>query len=205
MTRLSNAGIIVVTLLMLNSGILARTPVTSLLELRQKNVIMQEWDLSCGAATLTTLLNYQHGINVTEKEVATELIGRKEYIDNPDLLKIRQGFSLLDLKKYVDKRGLTGNGYGQLNMDNLIQLAPVLVPIQLQGYNHFVIFRGIAGNRVLLADPAWGNRIMMKDKFVDAWIDFGPIGRVGFTVTAKDQDPVLNQLAPGTLDFVMLR
>ena len=39
---------------------LAREPVQSLLEYRQRNVVIQKWDLSCGAAALATLLRYQH-------------------------------------------------------------------------------------------------------------------------------------------------
>jgi hypothetical protein len=66
---------------------------------------MQEWDLSCGAAALTTLLNYQHGDQVTEKEVANALMRREEYVRNPLLIKSRDGFSLADLKRYVDARG----------------------------------------------------------------------------------------------------
>ena len=69
------------------------SPVRSFLELRQRNVVMQEWDLSCGAAALATLLNFQHGMGLTEKEVAIELINRPEYIENPELLKIKEGFS----------------------------------------------------------------------------------------------------------------
>ena len=183
----------------------AREPVTSFLELREKNVVLQEWDLSCGAAALTTLLRYQHGVDVTEKEVATELIGRKEYLENPELLKIKQGFSLLDLKRYVDKRGFLGEGYGGLTMENLIALAPVLIPINLDGYNHFVIFRGVAGKRVLVADPAWGNRVMKKDTFLQSWIDFDDLGRVGFVVEPPEGRETLTSLLPTALDFVMIR
>jgi uncharacterized protein len=53
--------------------------VQSLLELRQQNVAIQNWDLSCGAAALTTLFRYQHGEDVTEREVALELVQRDEY------------------------------------------------------------------------------------------------------------------------------
>ena len=65
-------------------------PVRSLLELRQDKIVMQEWDLSCGAAALTTLLRYQHGDTVTEKEVALGLIDRDVYIANPELVKLRR-------------------------------------------------------------------------------------------------------------------
>lgn len=179
--------------------------VTSFLELRHRNVVIQNWDLSCGAAALSTLLNYQHGIEVTEKEVATSMISRKEYIENPDLLAYRQGFSLLDMKLHVEKLGLTGEGLGQLNFENLIQLAPVIVPVNFEDYNHFVVFRGVSGNRVIMADPAWGNRTMSREKFENSWIDFDTLGKIGFVVKSDNFDPTLNKLKPEALDFVMLR
>ena len=144
------------TALCMSTTVIARQAVNSLLEQRQSHVVMQEWDLSCGAAALTTLLNFQHGLNLTEREVAIELINRQEYRDNPELLKIKRGFSLLDLKMYVEKLNFEGRGLGQLSLENLIEMAPVLVPVSFLGYNHFVIFRGVANNRVLLADPGLG-------------------------------------------------
>ncbi len=183
---------------------LAAPPVTSFLELRQRNVVVQEWDLSCGAAALATVLRYQYGINVTEKEVASELIGRQEYVDNPNLLALKQGFSLLDLKRYVDKRGMSGNGYGKMELDDLIELGIAIVPLGLDGYNHFVVFRGIVDNQVLLADPAWGNRVVTLDRFLQDWIEFGDFGRVAFSVGSEGADPELNILLPTSLDFVML-
>lgn len=194
------AGIVLVS-----STATAREPVTSLLEYRQRNMVIQKWDLSCGAAALATLLRYQHGMQVTEREVAASLINRPEYIENPELLRIKQGFSLLDLKRYVTRAGLTGDGFGGLELQNLLEMAPVLIPVNLHGYNHFVVFRGIASERVLLADPAWGNRILMIDDFMDAWMQFPELGRVGFTVTNEARSTAGNLLEPHTLDFVMLR
>lgn len=162
-----------------------RTPVVSLLEQRQRHVVMQEWDISCGAAALTTLLNYQHGLSLAERDVAVEMLGRQAYVDDPELLKIRQGFSLLDLKLFVERRGFAGRGLGRLSLADAIERAPILVPITVRGYNHFVVFRGKAGNRVLLADPAWGNRTLLVEQFLEAWIDFPTIGKVGFTVERK--------------------
>lgn len=182
-------------------------PVTSLLELRQNNVVIQEWDLSCGAAALTTLLRYQHGLDITEKEAALAMVNRDAYIEDPDLLRRREGFSLLDLKLFTDSLGLTGNGYGGLNFEHLLELAPVLIPVNIDGYNHFVIFRGIAKHRILLADPAWGNRIMTKTEFLKAWFEVEPLGRVGFTVESskKASKTGLNKLSPTFMDFVMIQ
>ena len=167
--------------------------------------MLQNWDLSCGAAALATLLNYQHGDPVSEREIATGLIGRQEYLANPLLVRLRQGFSLLDLKRYVDQRGYLGIGYGELALADLIELAPIIVPVKLNGFNHFVVFRGTRGNRVLLADPAFGNRTMLMPKFEAGWLDYANIGKVGFRVARRDGSLPPNQLAPRASDFVSLR
>lgn len=180
-------------------------PVNSILEMRHKNVIIQQWDLSCGAATLATLLNFQHGDYVTEKEVANSLMNRPEYINNPQLVNIRQGFSLFDLKRYVEARGYKGIGYGKLSFEDLLAKAPIIVPINVFGYNHFVVFRGMSGNRVLVADPAWGNKTLLAEEFEELRIDFPQIGKVGFVVARNDDLTPPNQLLPNSNEFFMTR
>jgi predicted double-glycine peptidase len=183
-----------------------RRPVRSLLEMRRENVVIQNFDLSCGAAALATLLRYEFGESVTEKEVAHGLMRRGEYVENPKLVQIREGFSLLDLKRYVQARGYKGLGFGQFEFNDLIERAPVMVPVNALGYNHFVIFRGVKGNRVLLADPAWGNRTMTIDKFQRMWLDYGdPIGHVGFTVERADGREPPNRMRPKLSEFVALQ
>jgi predicted double-glycine peptidase len=182
-----------------------RGPVKSLLEMRRERVVVQQWDLSCGAAALATILNYQHDDPVSEREIAKGLIHREEYVANPTLVRVRQGFSLLDLKRYVDRRGYEGIGYGQLTLDDLIERAPIMVPVRFNGYNHFVVFRGMRGNRVLLADPAFGNRTMLADKFVAGWLEHADLGKVGFVVARANRKTPPNKLAPRALDFVSLK
>ncbi len=179
-------------------------PVTSLLEIRKQNVATQEWDLSCGAAALATILNFQHGDPVSEREIATRMMGRAEYLENPMLVNMRQGFSLLDLKHFVDDRGYNGVGLGQLTLEHLVARAPMIVPINVYGYQHFVVFRGMLGNRVLLADPAFGNRTMLRSVFENAWLDFADVGHVGFVVKRRDGLIPPNQLEPQPGDFATL-
>ena len=179
--------------------------VKSLLEMRHENVVIQKWDLSCGAAALATLLKYQHGEPVTEREIALSLMKRDEYIQNPQLVQIREGFSLLDLKRHADAHGYIGKGFGKLQINDLVAKAPLIVPITTNGYNHFVIFRGMRGDRVLLADPAWGNRTMLIDEFTKRWIDYPSLGHIGFSVQRRDGVREPNQLAPKMSEFVMLR
>jgi uncharacterized protein len=174
-----------------------RGPVKSLLEVRRENVVVQDFDLSCGAAALATLLNYQHGESVTEREVTYGLIQREEYLENPEVVQLRQGFSLLDLKRFADGLGYEGIGYGQLEFEDLIGFAPIMVPVNFNGYNHFVVFRGVVGeDRVLLADPAWGNRTMPRARFVRSWLEYPEFGKVGFSVARRDGAEPLNRLAP---------
>lgn len=179
--------------------------VKSLLEMRHENVVIQKWDLSCGAAALATLLKYQHGESVTEKEIAIALMKREEYIKNPQLIQRREGFSLLDLKRHVDGKGYVGNGFGKLQLKDIVSKAPLIVPINTNGYNHFVVFRGIHEERVLLADPAWGNRTMTVADFLKHWIEYPTLGRIGFAVERRDGIEPPNQLMPVWSDFVTLR
>lgn len=183
----------------------ARPEVKSLLEMRRDEVVVQEWDLSCGAAALATILKYQHGDEVTEREVAKGLINRPEYLDNPDLIRWQQGFSLFDLARYADQRGYKGIGYGELALEDLLEKAPIIVPVDISGYPHFVVFRGKMGDRVLLADPSYGNRTMSVDDFEEAWLDYPEFGRVGFIVAGLDGQAPPNELAPRAEDFVIVR
>lgn len=195
----------VIFLSLLSAARAESQPVKSLLEMRHENVVIQKWDLSCGAAALATLLRYQHGEPVTEKDIAVSLMKREEYIRNPKLVRIREGFSLLDLKRNAEARGYQGNGYGKLQLKDLAAKAPLIVPITTNGYNHFVIFRGMYGNHALLADPAWGNRTMSLQEFMERWIDYPSLGHIGFTVQRRDKAPPPNQLKPRTSEFVILR
>jgi len=178
--------------------------VRSLIELRRENVVLQQFDLSCGAAALATILRYQHGDPVTEREVALGLISRDEYVANPELVMLQQGFSLLDMKNFAERRGYLGEGLSNLEFSDLVDRAPAIVPIRLKGYSHFVVFRAASGNTVLLADPAYGNRTMSLEQFLASWIDYAGLGHVAFTVRRRDGLVPPNYLSATAADFLVL-
>ena len=158
----------------------------SLLELRQENVVAQQWDLSCGAAALATVLTYEYGDTVSEKTVAEGMLRRTE----PLKVKHRGGFSLLDLKRYAQSRGYDATGFAGLTLQQLTERAPAIVPLNAASTNHFVVFRGLVeGGRVALADPAWGNRTMPLAEFEAAWVR-----HIGFVVERADGERPHNQL-----------
>src|SRR5262245_24922857 len=71
-------------------------PVTSVRSLRDAAVVKQQYDYSCGAAALATLLTYGLGDPVDEQPLLTDLL---QLISEEDQSTVkRQGLSLLDLK-----------------------------------------------------------------------------------------------------------
>jgi uncharacterized protein len=145
-----------------------RKPVRSLLEIREEGVIVQKWETSCAAAALATVLTFSKNDPVTEKFVAERMLRTTD----PIKVKIRGGFSMLDMKRFVETRGLNGIGYKHLSFDDLLALDAPIVPIDFQGNPHFVVVRGLNGDGdVHLADPAFGNHAISAEKFKSVWRD----------------------------------
>jgi uncharacterized protein len=176
--------------------------VKSLLEQRTDRVMLQKWDLSCGAAALGTLLRFGRGLEVTEREIAISMMNRTEYVANPNIIRAREGFSLLDMRRYVASRGLVGVGLGAMTFEDLLARAPAIVPVRRHGYNHFVVFRGMLGNRVLLADPSFGARTVTRAQFEDLWRPSGAMGRVAFVVEGATAAASFGGLAPRDEEFL---
>lgn len=139
-------------------------PVTSIREGRFETVIRQQFDFSCGSAALASLLTYHYERPTTEQEVFTSMYeaGDKEKIQ-------AQGFSLLDMKVYLARHGLTADGF-QMTLEKVAEVGvPVITLINTGGYRHFVIIKGVRDGEVLTGDPALGNRIYKIDKFKAMW------------------------------------
>ena len=139
-------------------------PVTSLREARFRTTIRQQYDFSCGSAAVATLLTFQYGFPVNEETVIANM-----YV-NGDQAKIRsEGFSLLDMKRFLESRGFLADGY-ELPLSKLEEAQiPAIVLIVENGYHHFVVIKGIKGDRVLVGDPARGTRSIERDHFEKIW------------------------------------
>lgn len=141
---------------------------------------------------------------MTEREIALGLIDRAAYLDDQDLVRARDGFSLLDLKRFVDRCGYEDTGFGRLNLDNLLAMIPIIVPVWLAGVPHFVVARGAYKGRVVLADPLFGNRTMPLEAFERVWLPYEGLGRVGFKAKAPGGPIAPSILTPEQADFVTL-
>lgn len=140
-------------------------PVRSLLEIRREGVVVQQWDISCGAAALATVLTYALKDPVSEKSVAEGMLRRTD----PLRVKVRGGFSLLDMKRFAESRGHTAAGFRNVTFDELVRMQNPIVPISEHGDPHFVVVRGLRDGKVDVADPGFGNRVMSIERFSAAW------------------------------------
>jgi uncharacterized protein len=156
-------------------------------DIRDRNVVKQNRDYSCGAASLCTLLQYYWGDKVTEQKVLDSLDAMLKPAERRD--RIKEGLSLTDLRRVSVKLGYLAS-IGTLTFEQLSQSKiPVLVPLTIGKFNHFAIYRGTDGFYVYLADPARGNVRTRIDEFVKQWQKNAIL-----VVAKKDQD--LRENAP---------
>ncbi|CAI8967742.1 C39 family peptidase [Methylocaldum szegediense] len=138
--------------------------VTSFAERRFKTILKQQYDFSCGSAALASLLSFHYEDMVGELDVFADMW------EHGDQQKIKQqGFSLLDMKRYLERRGYKADGY-KIGLKELIQAkVPAITIINNKGYMHFVIVKGANDNEVLVGDPALGLKRMDRQTFTELW------------------------------------
>lgn len=139
-------------------------PVTSLKEARFRTTVRQQYDFSCGSAATATLLTYQYDRPVSEADVFRDMFAKG------DARKIRrEGFSLLDMRRYLASQGFQADGF-ELPLEKLAaEGLPAIVLLNDKGYRHFVVIKGMRGDRVLVGDPARGTRSIPRTQFDRLW------------------------------------
>ena len=143
----------------------ASKKVISLAERKFIGVEQQQTDFSCGAASLATILKYSYNIPTKEKWVMDGMLA----MSDPELVA-EYGFSMLDMKNYVEMLGMEAKGF-KVSAENIDQLKiPSIVLLNIKGFHHFVVLKKIdSEQRVYLADPALGNHIISMDEFLAGW------------------------------------
>jgi hypothetical protein len=159
-----------------------RLPITSMQETRTAGTVLQRYDFSCGSAALATLLSHHYGHPVTEQQVLEQMYA------NGDQAKIqKEGFSLLDMKRYLQGLGYEADGFEQ-PLDKLVEARlPAIVLVNEGSYHHFVVVKGIRNGMVLVGDPARGTRAVPRPEFEAAWV-----GRMLFVVHNRPQQARFN-------------
>jgi len=128
--------------------------------MRDAGIVKQDYDFSCGAASIATLLNRQYGLTYSEKEIL-ELLSKEAQ----ETWKA----SFADMQKIMPSLGFRAEGYA-VSFEQLQQLrAPVIVYLRYRNNDHFSVLYGIDGETVLLADPSLGHVSLSRAQFLDAW------------------------------------
>lgn len=156
--------------------------VKSMKERRFRLTVRQKLDFSCGSAALSTLLTYHYGDPVEETTIF------KAMWDKGDHQKIRrEGFSLLDLKHFLESRGYSADGYAA-PLDRLASVGiPAIVLIREYGYNHFVVVKGIRDGMVAVGDPSLGARVYPLQQFEKMMAN-----KIVFVINGLNQKAVFN-------------
>jgi predicted double-glycine peptidase len=154
----------------------------SMKQVRFGTIVRQEQDWSCGSAALATLLTYHYNHPMSEAEALEAMFVRGNQA------KIRRdGFSLLDIKTFLESLGYQANGF-ETTLDRLLRVkVPAIVIINDSGYNHFVVVKGLRHGNVLLGDPAKGNRVVSRAAFEQMWDN-----KIVFVITSRREGVAFN-------------
>ena len=73
------------------------------------------------------------------------------------------------MKKFLKSQGFEADGFDK-PLDKLAESrVPAIVLINENGYHHFVVVKGLQGDRVLIGDPANGTRAVPRARFEASW------------------------------------
>lgn len=142
-------------------------PIKSWIEFKNENLTRQNYDYSCGSASLSTILKYYYDLDIGEKEILNTVLKSKGY-DISKKEKLEDGdtsLSFFDLATYVQSKGLKAVGLA-LDLDSLSKLkAPVILFVKIRKNEHFTIYKNMDENYVYLADSSFGNIKVKISKF----------------------------------------
>jgi predicted double-glycine peptidase len=134
-----------------------KIPIQSWKSKKFQEVVRQQFDYSCGASSLATILKYFYNQNVTEAEIL-------DVLDNGSL---RASFD--DMQRVLPFFGFKAKGFAA-NYEDLVKLKiPVIVYLQYRNNQHFSVLKAINNDSVILADPSLGLQSYSKEQFLSAW------------------------------------
>ena len=151
----------------IKGNISIRKSVKSWIEFKNENVVRQQYDYSCGAASLATTLQYFFNEKVTEKDILDFVFKERGLEKKKEFKKEDFALSFQDLKEYAEKKGYKAVGLA-LPIESLEELkVPAIVYVKLRNDEHFTVYKGMDDKFVYLADPSFGNMKFRVGKFIE--------------------------------------
>lgn len=167
--------------------------VKSYQEIKNEKVIRQNYEESCGAASLATLINILDDSNLTELDLLKAMSGQQLYTDM---------VSFADLNDAVKKLGFQSKSYkiDRKILENIISV-PILVKIEDDPrFPHFVVIINHKGNYLQIFDPSYGEYISSKREFYSVWDRFKK-GGFALIINPKKQLKDYKLNLPKSLNF----
>lgn len=130
--------------------------------MRDKGVVRQQFDFSCGAASIATLLT-SHFLEPVDEMTVLKL-----------LPTVSSPYSLADMSRALKALGYDSSAI-RLSMTSLQQLsAPAILYMQPKRpkttVGHFVVLKRVGKASITVADPSLGNRTYAVNDFLRQWI-----------------------------------
>jgi len=131
-------------------------------EIKMSGIERQTKDYSCGAAALSILLTLYFGDSIEEMDILSDIVYRLNKEQTVE--SMTKGFSMYDLKMAAERLGYMASGI-KLSAKSASKLkGPIIILLKDEGFNHFVILKGITQGRAFITDPAKGHyRIQLYD------------------------------------------
>ncbi|EAH9843498.1 peptidase C39 [Campylobacter upsaliensis] len=167
--------------------------VKSYQEIKNEKVIRQNYEESCGAASLATLINILDDSNLTESDLLKAMSGQQLYTDM---------VSFADLNDAVKKLGFQSKSYkiDRKILESIISV-PILVKIEDDPrFPHFVVIINHKGNYLQILDPSYGEYISSKREFYSVWDRYNK-GGFALIINPKKQLKDYKLNLPKSLNF----
>lgn len=124
---------------------------------RDRGIIKQDFDFSCGAASMATLLQGAFGFSITELQLLQLM----------DKQNGRASFE--DMAQALQMLGFQAQGYSATFSQLKSLKIPVILYVKNRKYDHFTVLRGISQDTIWLADPSVGNQTLSRHQFLEMW------------------------------------
>jgi len=123
----------------------------------KRDFTLQHGETDCGNACLLSIIKH-HGGNATLDEIR-RLCGTT-----------KTGTTLLGLYQGASSLGFEASGLEAESIDNLTELEqPAILHLVINNLQHFVVFYGFSGSKVIIGDPAKGIELWKKEKLTSLW------------------------------------
>lgn len=165
-------------------------PVKSWSEMRNEGVVKQQYDFSCGASSMATILRHFYNLDINEQEIVNSVLAIKGVGSTPKQLTASDfALSFADLADYARTKRFKGVGVA-MGLDGLKKLrVPVIIYIKIRKFEHFTVFKGMDDEFVYLADPSFGNMKVKIPKFMEMFYQRDDLQHPGRVLAIIPVDP----------------